>query len=544
MTTEGRAYLYLGNAAGLATTPAWTADPTDQIGAKFGSSVSAAGDVNGDGFAEALVGASSWDGPPLGEGRAYLFAGTANGLATTSFWTVDPSDQASAGFGASVSGAGDVNNDGFADVVVGARRWDGMGADEGRAYCYLGSATGLTAPAAWLADPTDQLNARFGGSVSGAGDVNGDGFGDVLVGADGWDGEASDEGRAYLYLGTSTGLSTTAAWVSDPTDQTGAGFGNSVSGAGDVNGDGFADVIVGAGRWGLSPGLEGRAYLYLGSATGLSTTPAWTADPTNQANAFFGGSVSGAGDVNGDGFGDVVVGAEAWDGVAMDEGRAYVSLGGDTNLPGLGTGLGQFRANGSTRIALGNGAGGDDVVNGGGGFNQIVINGSNAPETFVIGQNSGRIAVTRGSATITAENNMSVQGVTVNALGGSDNITVQDLSAIAYSVLVVVNGGDGNDVLTAQGSSLGFERGGRSGTVRADLRQPTPARVPRTRDQGQSGRRTGGDGPGPVPANDWREPRPDGSVALGAGHELPPSASQRSFQEPGRAGRGVGVGPK
>ncbi len=204
---------------------------------------------------------------------------------------------------------GRCNGDGFGDVVVGAPYWNGVAASEGRAYLYLGSAAGLGATPAWTADPTDQANALFGVSVASAGDVNGDGFGDVVVGAPFWDGVATDEGRAYLYLGSATGLGATPAWTADPTD-TSASFAGSVASAGDVNGDGFGDVAVSGDYWSGAGVYEGRAYLSIGSATGLGATPAWTADPTDQANAWFGNPLASAGDVNGDGLGDLIVGAQ------------------------------------------------------------------------------------------------------------------------------------------------------------------------------------------------------------------------------------------
>ena len=134
-----------------------------------------------------------------------------------------------------------------------------------------------------------------------AGDVNGDGYADVVVGAYGY---SSDTGRAYVYLGGASGLATTAATTLTG-EATGNDFGDSVATAGDVNGDGYADVVVGA--YGYSSGT-GRAYVYLGGASGLATTAAttWTGEATDN---YFGYSVATAGDVNGDGYADVVVGA-------------------------------------------------------------------------------------------------------------------------------------------------------------------------------------------------------------------------------------------
>src|SRR5262249_47630287 len=154
------------------------------------------------------------------------------------------------------------NGDGYSDVVIGAGLWGTTTPGEGRAFVYLGGAGGLATTAVWVVDPTDQVTARFGYWVASAGDVNGDGYADVLVGASTWDGTATDEGRAYLFLGGASGPSTTPAWVLDPTDQMAAKFGAALASAGDVNGDGYSDVVVGANQWAGAAAGEGRAYLF------------------------------------------------------------------------------------------------------------------------------------------------------------------------------------------------------------------------------------------------------------------------------------------
>jgi FG-GAP repeat protein len=322
---EGRAFLYLGSANGLAATPSWTAEP-NQGGAQFGRSVSTAGDVNRDGYSDVIVGAPSYSNGESGEGRAYVYLGSSTGLSATPVWTAE-SDQASAAFGASVSTAGDVNGDGYADVIVGANLFDNGQSDEGRAFLYLGRSTGLNATPSWTAE-SDQPGARFGDHVAAAGDVNRDGYADVLVGAPFYGGGNLSEGRAYLFMGSSTGLAATPAWIAE-SDQTGGRLG-AVDTAGDFNGDGFSDVIVGASMYdnnGLTD--EGRASVYLGSSTGLATSPSWIAEG-NQAGANLGTSVGTAGDVDGDGIDDVIVGAAKYTSSMSEEGRALVYLGAPT----------------------------------------------------------------------------------------------------------------------------------------------------------------------------------------------------------------------
>jgi hypothetical protein len=227
-------------------------------------------------------------------------------------------------YGRSVSTAGDVNGDGYSDVVVGALRYDNGQTNEGRAYLYLGSTSGLSTTASWTGE-SNQASAQYGLSVSSAGDVNGDGYSDVLVGAYLYDNGETDEGRAYLYHGSASGLSTTAAWTGE-SNQASAYYGYSVSSAGDVNGDGYSDVVLGAAYYNNGNTDEGRAYLYLGSASGLLPNASWASD-SNQEYAEYGSSVSTAGDVNGDGYSDVLVGAPSYDNGETDEGRSFIYLG-------------------------------------------------------------------------------------------------------------------------------------------------------------------------------------------------------------------------
>jgi hypothetical protein len=224
--------------------PAWY-KRSNQSNAQFGYSVGAAGDVNGDGYGDVIIGASYWDDEEINEGGVWIYLGSSSGVVSAPAW-YKHSDQADARFGFSVGSAGDVNGDGYADIVVGTPFWDHGQANEGGAWIYHGSQSGVISAPAWYKQ-IDQVNAWFGYSVSAAGDVNGDGYSDVIVGAPYWEDDVTNEGRAWVYHGSANGLETTLAWHAE-SNLLGAGMGWSVATAGDVNGDGYSDVIAFLGR--------------------------------------------------------------------------------------------------------------------------------------------------------------------------------------------------------------------------------------------------------------------------------------------------------
>lgn len=292
----------------------------ESAGDQFGISVDSAGDINGDGFGDVIVGAWTSDANGGDAGRAYIYLGGATPNAAP--WLVLTGEVAGDNFGTSVASVGDVNGDGHPDVAVGAWGSNAAGLDAGRAYVFFG---GPTMDA--LADRTftgQAANDRFGVSVSAAGDVNGDGFADVVVGAFGNDAGGTNAGRAYVYFGGPF-ADNVADWTltgEAPFDH----FGWVAAGAGDVNADGFADVIVGAYQNDAGGTDAGRAYLYFGGLN-PNTVPdqLFTGGPDGER---FGVGVSKAGDVNGDGYADLIVGADSNPSNGSHSGRAYVFYGG------------------------------------------------------------------------------------------------------------------------------------------------------------------------------------------------------------------------
>jgi len=324
----GRAYLFAGTSGEVLHA---LSSPYEQESGGFGGEVSGIDDVNGDGISNIIVGAAG-EAPGTEydhAGRVYLFDGFGGQLLHT---FVSPNKEAWGYFGASIAGLPDVNGDSRGDVLVGARRENpgASPADAGRVYIFDGWHGTLLAT---LASPNERIGSFFGNSVSGIPDLDGDRRGDLGVGAfkEFPVGSPVNAGRAYIFSGS--GAIPLHELVS-PSEQEDGFFGVSVSGIPDVNGDGFGDVLVGAENETSPGGPEeaGRAYIFDGHTGGLLSV---LISPNEESEGHFGCSVSGIPDANGDGLGDVVVGAEDENpaGSPTDAGRAYVFFSPFANYP-------------------------------------------------------------------------------------------------------------------------------------------------------------------------------------------------------------------
>jgi hypothetical protein len=320
----------------------------------FGYSVASAGDLNGDGYSDVIVGNPGYSYT----GRAYIFFGgsSMNNTVDVVMTGETTNDQ----FGHSVNTAGDVNGDGYSDVIIGA---NGNGGNRGKVYIYFGGASMNNVVDLSMSGET--IGSLFGYSVSTAGDVNGDGYSDVIVGAYNYN---NNTGRAYIYDGGATMDTYTDVIMTG--ENTSSNFGISVSSAGDVNGDGYSDVIIGAA-------YIGKAYIYIGGPA--MDNYADVILKVDGLNANFGYSVSSAGDLNGDGYSDVIVGAIE-NTTAIGKAFAYYGSPVMNNVPDIslsGEGINNYFGNSVSSAGDLNGDGYPDIIVGAPGYN------SNTGRTYI-----------------------------------------------------------------------------------------------------------------------------------------------------------------
>ena len=324
-------------------------------GTLSGKSVSAAGDVNNDGFDDILIGAPNAAPNGFRSGQSYVVYGGSAMPSTVELSSLNGTNGFTANgismsdlSGNEVSSAGDVNGDGFDDILIGAHYADPHGTYSGQSYVVYGGAAMPSTVELSALNGTNGLRlngiASFdnsGRSVSRAGDVNHDEFDDILIGAYFADPNGLNSGQSYLVYGGSALPSTFELSSLNGTNgfrvngiSQGDYSGRSVSDAGDVNGDGFDDMLIGAERADPNGNQSGQTYVVYGgtavpSTVELSALNGTTGFRVNGMSTLdkSGYSVSGTGDMNGDGFKDVLIGAFNADPHGLDSGQSYVVYG-------------------------------------------------------------------------------------------------------------------------------------------------------------------------------------------------------------------------
>jgi hypothetical protein len=513
---SGVAYVLFGSAGGLASD--FGLDDLDGTNGfkingsaandMFGSAVSGAGDVNGDGKADIIIGASGADPGGASSGATYVIFGGSSFGATLSVSALDGTN----GFrvdggnaddlsGRVVSSAGDFNDDGFDDIVIGASGDDGGNTDAGAAYVVFGS---LSFPASIsLSSLSGGMKVAgasafdfLGGSVSSAGDVNNDGYDDIIIGAEGADANGADSGRAYVIFGSEVppspisvaGLSLIDGFaIHGAAAASRAGY--SVAGLGDFNGDSFDDVVIGAPN-SLVSGVAGASYVVFGSSSFSGSVELSSLNGTNgfkiesaSGTELFGTKVARAGDVNADGIPDLIAGAYA---AATPNGNgsgaSYVIYGSTSAFPNVvglsgldgsngfkifGIAAGDSSGRGVSAAGDVNGDGVADLIIGG---NLSAFNGASSgqfsvvfgqPKTdidvelvtgeLIIADTAGArseaaIQVTRVGANV----EISAPGLIVQAKGAVTQVNLNTVSIPFSSISgrVIVSGGIGDDDLT------------------------------------------------------------------------------------------------
>ncbi len=452
-----------------------------------GFSVASAGDVNGDGLADLIVGAPyASTASDASAGMSYVVFGKPSGgpvelsaIADGQGGFVINGQGTGDESGFSVAGAGDVNGDGLADLIVGALKSDTAAAsDAGRSYVIFGKTTGNAIDLSAVANGSggfvingQNTGDHSGNSVAGAGDVNGDGLADLIVGAV----NSNATGRSYVVFGKATGAAINLSAVADGIggfvingESSGDSAGMSVAGINDINGDGLADLLVGAFNGDTAGNSDaGRSYVVFGKTSGSAIDLTAVANGNDGfvisgqcAYDQSGRSVASAGDVNGDGLSDLIIGANASDTSAGNNaGRSYVifgsttgafnstavdQMGGTGNDIVTGSSLSETLVAGSGSDSL-IGNGGADVLYGGAGDDRFELNVDNIAKLGVgvtqgnyarIDGGSGMDTLALSGGGIALNPTSRIESIERIELTGSGNNTL----ALAYSDVLDMSG--------------------------------------------------------------------------------------------------------
>ncbi len=355
-------YVYYGSASGL---PDANSDgiglPSDAnwkvsgvSGSLFGNAIARSGDFDGNGYRDIAIAAPYATNDQSFEGRVYVFFNSAAGLPgaptatlANAAWLFE--SDVSSGYTGLDHGlaVANVNGDAYDDLIIGVPRHTNGQSIEGKVYVFYGSAAGFNDAGAdgiahpidanWKAE-SDVASSQFGYAVAQAGRVNNDAYDDIIIGAPYFTNGQSGEGAIFMFHGSATGLLVAGAGDGIvransenngkiESNVVGANFGWQVNTAGDLNKDGYSDVIIGAPAY----NSRGAAFIYPGSSSGIVTTPIWNYQGS-QTSGNMGYDVGTVGDVNGDTYPDIYVASRYYD--LLNRGGVFFFLS-QTQTPGF-----------------------------------------------------------------------------------------------------------------------------------------------------------------------------------------------------------------
>ncbi|MEH2246169.1 beta strand repeat-containing protein [Nostoc sp.] len=378
-------------------------------GDESGESVSSAGDINGDGIDDLIIGALYASPNGNRSGQSYVVFGrkgdfgsslnlsTLNGTNGFTINGINPGDQ----LGHSISSVGDINGDGIDDLIIGAFDASPNVSYSGQSYVVFGRKGGfgpsfklstLNGTNGFTINGINQYD-QSGWSVSSAGDINGDGIDDLIIGAFNASPNGYSSGQSYVVFGSKGGfdaqlnlstLNGTNGFTINginPRDDSGI----SVSSAGDINGDGIDDLIIGAFNASPNSDRSGQSYVLFGSKGGfdanfnlskLNGTSGFAINGINPGE-FSGTSVSSAGDINGDGIDDLIIGAPDASPNGEISGQSYVIFGGKNIGSGSTINLTGTAGTDTLFGTIGNniidGKAGNDILTGNGGQDKFIF---------------------------------------------------------------------------------------------------------------------------------------------------------------------------